>query len=53
MSWNAGGVDLAIAETGATSVKDMGQVMAFLKKGYTGQMDFSAASKSVKAALMG
>ena len=27
--------------------------MAFLKKGYAGQMDFSAASKAVKAALMG
>ena len=46
-------INLAIAETGASSVKDMGQVMAFLKKGYNGQMDFSAASKSVKAALMG
>ncbi len=46
-------IDFAIAEIGASSVKDMGQVMAFLKKGYTGQMDFSAASKAVKAALMG
>ena len=46
-------IDLAIAETGANSVKDMGQVMAFLKKDYAGQMDFSAASKSVKQALMG
>ena len=46
-------IDLAIAETGANSVKDMGQVMAFLKNSYAGQMDFSAASKAVKAALMG
>ena len=45
-------IDLAIDETGASSVKDMGQVMAFLKKGYAGQMDFSAASKAVKTTLM-
>jgi uncharacterized protein YqeY len=46
-------IKTAIAETGATSVKDMGQVMAFLKQGYAGQMDFSAASQAVKQALMG
>ena len=36
----------------ASSVKDMGQVMSFLKSNYAGQMDFSAASQEVKAALM-
>ena len=43
----------AVAETGAASIKDMGKVMAHLKKHYAGQMDFSAASQMVKAALMG
>ena len=43
----------AIEQTGAASVKDMGQVMGFLKSNYVGQMDFSAASQAVKAALMG
>jgi uncharacterized protein YqeY len=42
----------AIAETGATSVKDMGQVMGYLKGNFAGQMDFSAASQAVKTALM-
>ena len=43
----------AIDQTDASSVKDMGQVMGFLKSNYAGQMDFSAASQAVKAALMG
>ena len=42
----------AIEETCAESVKDMGQVMGFLKSNYAGQMDFSAASQAVKTALM-
>ena len=42
----------AIDETGAASVKDMGQVMGYLKDNFSGQMDFSVASKAVKAALM-
>jgi uncharacterized protein YqeY len=41
----------AIAETGATSAKDMGKVMAVLKAKYTGQMDFSKASALVKGLL--
>jgi uncharacterized protein YqeY len=41
----------AIAETGATSVKDMGKVMAALKDRHAGQMDFSKASAAVKAKL--
>jgi uncharacterized protein YqeY len=43
----------AIEQTGAASVKDMGQVMGFLKSNYAGQMNFSAASQAVKTALMG
>ena len=43
----------AIEQTTAASVKDMGQVMGFLKSNYAGQMDFSAASQAVKVALMG
>jgi uncharacterized protein YqeY len=47
----------AIAEvikaTGATSVKDMGKVMAALKQGYAGKMDFGKASGLVKGLLAG
>ena len=42
----------AIAETGAGSIKDMGQVMGYLKAHYAGQMDFSSASQDVKTSLM-
>ena len=42
----------AINQAEASSVKDMGQVMSDLKSNYAGQMDFSAASQEVKAALM-
>jgi uncharacterized protein YqeY len=41
----------AIKKTGASSVKDMGKVMAELKSAYAGQMDFSKASAAVKAKL--
>ena len=41
----------AIAKTGASSVKDMGKVMAELKAGYAGQMDFAKASALVKTKL--
>jgi uncharacterized protein YqeY len=41
----------AIAETGASSVKDMGKVMAALKSRYAGQMDFAKASALVRAKL--
>ncbi|HQS16370.1 GatB/YqeY domain-containing protein [Reyranella sp.] len=43
----------AIAAAGATSVKDMGGVMATLKGKYAGQMDFAKASAAVKKALAG
>jgi uncharacterized protein YqeY len=42
-----------VSEVGATSVKDMGKVMAALKQRYAGQMDFGKASGQVKAALGG
>ena len=43
----------AVAAAGATSVKDMGGVMAALKGKYAGQMDFAKASAAVKKALTG
>lgn len=39
------------AEIGATSVKDMGRVMAALKARHAGQIDMTRASGLVKAAL--
>jgi hypothetical protein len=45
-------VDAAIAETGAASVKDMGKVMAVLKK-HGGALDMSKANPLVKAKLGG
>ena len=44
-------IKAAIAETGASSIKDMGKVVAALKAKYAGRMDFSKASAAVKAAL--
>ena len=46
-------VGAAVAETGASSVKDMGKVMGYLKQNYAGRMDFSEASAAVKEALLG
>jgi uncharacterized protein YqeY len=43
----------AIAELGASSIKDMGKVMAALKAKYSGQMDFSAVGPAVKSKLGG
>ena len=40
-----------IAELGASSIKDMGKVMAAMKERYAGQMDFARASAVVKEAL--
>jgi uncharacterized protein len=42
-----------IAELGASSMKDMGKVMATLKERYAGQMDFASASGTVKQLLSG
>jgi uncharacterized protein len=44
-------VDLAVTETGASSIRDVGKVMAALKARYTGQMDFGAVGAVVKARL--
>jgi uncharacterized protein len=41
----------AIAETGASSIKEMGKIVNYLKERYTGQMDFGQASTAIKAAL--
>ena len=42
-----------VTETGASSMKDMGKVIAALKAKYAGQMDFGKASGLVKSALTG
>ncbi|HLI11714.1 MAG TPA: GatB/YqeY domain-containing protein [Alphaproteobacteria bacterium] len=44
-------VKAAIGEVGASSVKDMGKVMARLKERHAGTMDFAKASGIVKAQL--
>ena len=41
----------AIAETGASSIRDMGKVMATLKARHTGKMDFSRAGAAIKQAF--
>ncbi len=41
----------AVQQAGATSVKDMGKVMAILKEKYTGRLDFSRVSGVVKQTL--
>lgn len=41
----------AIAETGATSIRDMGKVMGVLKANYTGQLDFGKVGGLVKGQL--
>ena len=43
----------AVAESGASGVKDMGKVMAVLKSDYAGQLDMSKASALVKQQLSG
>ena len=50
-SESAAAVDAAIAEVAATSIRDMGKVMAALKARYTGQMDFGKVGPLVKAKL--
>jgi uncharacterized protein YqeY len=44
-------IDAIATELGATSVKDMGRVMAALKERHAGQLDMSKASALVKARL--
>jgi uncharacterized protein YqeY len=43
----------AIKTIGATGIKDMGKVMAALKQGYAGRIDFGKASGWVKRLLAG
>jgi uncharacterized protein YqeY len=43
----------AIASTGAAGMRDMGKVVAALKDGHPGQMDFARASVIVKGLLAG
>jgi uncharacterized protein YqeY len=47
----AAAIDAIATELGATSVKDMGRVMAALKERHAGQLDMSKASGLVKARL--
>ena len=49
----ADAIRATVAELGATSIKDMGKVVAALKAKYAGRMDFGNASAVVKAALTG
>jgi len=44
-------ITAAIAEVGATSIRDMGRVIGLLKGKYTGQMDFGAVGPMVKTRL--
>ena len=46
-------IDAAVADLGATSIRDMGRVMALLKERHTGQMDFARVGPLVKARLAG
>lgn len=50
-SETAAAVETAIANTGASSIRDMGKVMGELKSKYTGQMDFGSVGPMVKARL--
>lgn len=44
-------ISAAVAEVGATSIRDMGKVMGVLKAKYTGQMDFGAVGPRIKERL--
>ena len=44
-------IAVLVTELGATSVKDMGRVMAAVKERFAGQLDMGAAGGMVKAAL--
>lgn len=44
-------IDAAIAETGASSIKDMGKIMGVLKGKYAGQLDMGSVGALVKAKL--
>ncbi len=44
-------VEQAVADTGASSMRDMGKVMGVVKSAATGRLDMGLASKLVKARL--
>lgn len=44
-------ISAAVADTGATGLRDMGRVMALLRDRHAGQMDFGAAGPLIKARL--
>jgi hypothetical protein len=44
-------VGQVVGKTGATSIRDMGRVIAALREEYSGRMDFARASQLVKARL--
>ena len=46
-------IDALIAESGASSLKEMGRVMALIKERHVGQLDMSKASMMLKARLQG
>ncbi len=46
-------IDLAIEQTGAQSLRDMGKVVSALKAKFPGRIDFGKASKLVKEKLGG
>lgn len=46
-------IDRAIADAGATSLRDMGKVIALLKERHAGRMDFSVIGPAVKDRLSG
>jgi uncharacterized protein YqeY len=47
----AAAIEEAMAATQASSIKDMGKVMAALKEKYAGRMDFAEVSAQIKARL--
>ena len=47
----AAAVDAIVAEAGASSVKDMGRVMALLRERHAGEVDMGKASAAVKTRL--
>jgi uncharacterized protein YqeY len=49
----AAAVAAAVAETGATSIKEMGKVMAVLKAKHAASLDMAKAGPAVKGALGG
>ena len=50
---SGGLIDRAIADTGATGIRDMGGVMAIVKPAVQGRADVGAVSAKVKSRLQG